>query len=82
MQGWVVRCGCSQSYVRGRKFTSDGHMVSSIGEVIAAEALGLRLRRASNPTVEPGHDAKDENGVQMQSKITAGKRVALSENYG
>src|SRR5476651_2671045 len=27
----------------GRKFTPDGHLVGSIGEVIAAEALGLKL---------------------------------------
>jgi hypothetical protein len=27
----------------GRKFTPDGHLVGSIGEVIAAEALGLTL---------------------------------------
>ena len=27
----------------GRKFTPDGHLVGSIGEVIAAEALGLSL---------------------------------------
>jgi len=60
----------------GRKFTPDGHMVGSIGEVIAAEALGLRLHRASNP----GHDAEDENGVQVQIKMTAGKRVALYGN--
>jgi hypothetical protein len=27
----------------GRKFTPDGHLVGSIGEVVAAEALGLTL---------------------------------------
>jgi len=39
----------------GRKFTLDGHLVGSIGEVVAAEALGLTLYPASHP----GHDAHD-----------------------
>jgi hypothetical protein len=43
----------------GRKFTPDGHLVGSIGEVIAAEALGLTLHPASYP----GHDAFDANGI-------------------
>jgi hypothetical protein len=42
----------------GRKFTPDGHLVGSIGEVIAAEALGLTLY----PMSKPGHDAFDANG--------------------
>lgn len=33
----------------GRKFTPDGHLVGSIGEVVAAEALGLTLHPASYP---------------------------------
>jgi hypothetical protein len=56
----------------GRKFTPDGHLVGSIGEVIAAEALGLTLHPASYP----GHDAFDENG-DVQIKMTAGKSVAM-----
>jgi hypothetical protein len=55
-----------------RKFTPDGHLVGSIGEVIAAEALGLTL----HPMSYPGHDAFD--GVNdVQIKLTAGTRVAL-----
>ena len=38
-----------------RKFTPDGHLVGSIGEVIAAEALSLKLHPASYPC----HDAFD-----------------------
>jgi hypothetical protein len=38
-----------------RKFTPDGHLVGSIGEVIAAKELGLTLYRASHP----GHDGCD-----------------------
>ena len=53
-----------------RKFTPDGHLVGSIGEVIAAEALRLKLY----PTmVEPGHDAHDSEGNDVQIKMTAGK---------
>jgi hypothetical protein len=55
-----------------RKFTPDGHLVGSIGEVIAEEALGLTLY----PMSKPGHDAYDADG-DVQIKLTAGKRVAL-----
>jgi hypothetical protein len=56
----------------GRKFTPDGHMVGSIGEVIAAEALGLTLYPASQPT----HDAYDDNG-DVQIKLTGGSRISM-----
>lgn len=55
-----------------RKFTPDGHLVGSIGEVVAAEALGLKLHPASHPS----HDAYDHNG-NVQIKMTAGKGVSL-----
>lgn len=56
----------------GRKFTPDGHLVGSIGEVVAAETLGLTLYKGSHP----GHDAFDANG-DVQIKMTAGRSVAL-----
>lgn len=56
----------------GRKFTPDGHLVGSIGEVIAAEALGLTLHKSSHP----GVDAYDANG-DVQIKITGGRSVAM-----
>ncbi len=56
----------------GRPFTPDGHLVGSIGEVVAAEALGLELYPASHP----GHDAFDANG-DVQIKMTAGTGVSL-----
>ena len=56
----------------GRKFTPDGHLVGSIGEVVAAEALGLTL----HPSSHPAHDAYDAAG-NVQIKMTAGKSVAL-----
>jgi hypothetical protein len=56
----------------GRKFTPDGHLVGSIGEVVAAEALGLTLY----PGSYPGHDAFDEAG-DVQIKMTGGATVSL-----
>jgi hypothetical protein len=55
-----------------RRFTPNGHLVGSIGEVVAAEALGLTLY----PMSRPGHDAYDANG-DVQIKMTAGKSVAM-----
>ncbi len=57
----------------GRKFTPDGHLVGSIGEVIAAKALGLTLYPASHA----GHDAHDGLGGDVQIKMTAGHSVAM-----
>ncbi len=56
----------------GRSFTPDGHLVGSIGEVVAKEALGLTLYPASNPI----HDAFDDDG-DVQIKMTAGKSVSM-----
>ena len=61
----------SQRYP-GRSFTPDGHMVGSIGEVVAAEALGLTLY----PPSKAIHDAYDANG-DVQIKMTAGKAVSM-----
>lgn len=57
----------------GRKFTPDGHLVGSIGEVVAAEALGLTLYPSSNPA----HDAYDADGNEVQIKMTAGKTISM-----
>jgi hypothetical protein len=57
----------------GRKFTPDGHLVGSIGEVVAAEALGLTLY----PSSYPGNDAVDADGRDVQIKMTGGKSVPL-----
>jgi hypothetical protein len=56
----------------GLKFTPDGHLVGSIGEVVAAKALGLTLYPGSHP----GHDAYDANG-DVQIKMTSGASVSL-----
>jgi Family of unknown function (DUF6998) len=55
-----------------RKFTPDGHLVGSLGEVVAAEALGLTLY----PMSHAGHDAYDANG-DVQIKMTARKNIAM-----
>ena len=60
----------------GRHFTPDGHMVGSLGEVVAAEHYGLDLFIASAPV----HDARDRaTGRLVQIKATQGKRVSLYE---
>ena len=43
----------------GRRFTPDGHLVGSIGEVVAAYAFGLKLLPASNER----HDAVAADGT-------------------
>src|SRR5579872_2827307 len=61
----------------GRKFTPDGHLVGSIGEVVAAEALTLTLHPASYPR----HDAFDERGdIQIKMIGPSGRAVAFYGN--
>jgi hypothetical protein len=57
----------------GRKFTPDGHLVGSIGEVIAAGHFNLTLSDASNPA----HDAVDAEGKLVQIKLTAGSGISM-----
>ena len=59
----------------GRRFTPDGHMVGSLGEVVAAEMHGLELFEASHPV----HDAVAPDGRLVQVKATQGNRVALTD---
>jgi hypothetical protein len=61
-----------QSYP-GRHFTLDGHLVGSIGEVVARETFGFELLPAS----APGHDAICSTRGNVQVKITAGQSVAI-----
>ena len=63
-----------ESLFPGRKFTLDGHLVGSIGEVIAAHMFDLTLLAGSSP----GHDAAADDGRKVQIKLTQGtQRVAL-----
>lgn len=57
----------------GRRFTPDGHLVGSIGEVLAAHFYELELFRGSSEC----HDARSGDGRNVQIKATQGSRVAL-----
>lgn len=59
----------------GRRFTPDGHLVGSIGEVIAAHRYGLDLL----PHSARGHDARSASGALVEIKATQGSSVALRE---
>lgn len=60
----------------GRSFALDGHLVGSIGEVIAAYMFGLDLQRASTL----GYDAIAPDNREVEIKFTQGKSVALRHN--
>jgi hypothetical protein len=62
-----------EAYFPGRPFTPDGHLVGSIGEVLAAHRYGLELL----PCSTEGHDARDRYGRQVQIKATQGTSVAM-----
>jgi hypothetical protein len=57
----------------GRKFTLDGHLVGSVGEVVASYMFDLELNAASTLA----HDAKSPDGKQVEIKLTQGKSVAI-----
>ncbi|MDQ3494931.1 MAG: hypothetical protein M3485_05230 [Pseudomonadota bacterium] len=59
----------------GRRFTPDGHLVGSIGEVIAAHRYGLELLAHS----AKGHDARSPCGALVEIKATQGRCLALRE---
>ena len=58
----------------GRKFSIDGHLLGSIGEVIAAEHYGLTLLENSTET----HDAMDKHNRLIQIKATQIDRISIS----
>lgn len=58
----------------GRKFTVDGHLVGSIGEVIVAEHYGLTLLPNSTKT----HDAYSKDKKFVQIKATQVKSISIS----
>lgn len=62
-----------ESLFPGRAFTPDGHLVGSIGEVLAAYRYKLLLHTASRA----GHDAVAQDGRQVEVKATQGFSVAL-----
>jgi len=57
----------------GRHFTLDGHLVGSIGEVMAAYYYGIELYKAS----VIAHDG-ESNGRRVQIKITQQNSIVIS----
>ena len=57
----------------GRRFTPDGHLVGSIGEVLAAHHYGVTLL----PSSHEAHDAVASDGRHVQVKATQGGSVAM-----
>jgi hypothetical protein len=57
----------------GRPFTPDGHLIGSIGEVVAKEAFGFELHEPSNKH----HDAKCSSRGDVEVKITAGTSISM-----
>ena len=57
----------------GRRFTPDGHLVGSVGEVLAAHRYGLTLLPASAEC----HDAVTKDGRRIQIKATQRRSVAI-----
>lgn len=60
---------------KGRHFTLDGHLVGSIGEVMAAYYYGISLYEASTPV----HDGKSPDGREVQIKMTQGDSILIGD---
>lgn len=58
-----------------RPFTIDGHLMGSIGEVLARQAFGFIL----HPPSHKGHDARCDTRGEVEIKITAGNSVAFRD---
>lgn len=56
-----------------RRFTPDGHLVGSLGEVLAANTYGLELL----PSSSERHDARAPDGRLVQVKATQTRRVSI-----
>lgn len=57
-----------------KRFTLDGHLVGSIGEVLVAEHYGLALLPNSYKT----HDARAKDGRLVQIKTTQINKISIS----
>jgi hypothetical protein len=62
-----------ESIFPGRKFTLDGHLVGSVGEVIAAYMFDLDLVKASSKA----HDATTRSGKRVEIKFTQGSSIGI-----
>jgi hypothetical protein len=72
---WAIVERLENNYFEdGKKFTIDGHLLGSIGEVYAKEKFKLKLLKNSSEI----HDAEDElTGKLYQIKITQRDKVGL-----
>ncbi len=59
-----------------KKFTPDGHLVGSIGEVLVAYHYNLELLKSSYET----HDAITKDGKMVQIKATQGNTIGIRSN--
>lgn len=57
----------------GRKFTLDGHLVGSLGEVIASERYGITL---ATPSTQ-GFDGWEKDGTPVEIKATQRESIGL-----
>jgi hypothetical protein len=57
----------------GRRFTIDGHLLGSIGEVVARDELGIALYGMGRK----GHDGLCKTRGEVQIKITAKRSIGL-----
>ena len=62
-----------------RKFTIDGHLIGSIGEVLVAEAFGLKLEDTGKPIIDA--HIKDGTNRTVQIKATQIDRVSFSSKH-
>lgn len=62
-----------ESLFPGRRFTPDGHLVGSIGDILAADRFALTLL----PNGAERHDARAADGRLVQIKVTQGACVGL-----
>ena len=70
----VFSCCQELSERTGRPISPDGHLVGSLGEVIAAERLNLRLMSPSNR----GFDAIGPDGERVEIKTTTRSSIQVS----
>jgi hypothetical protein len=59
-----------------RKFTLDGHLVGSVGEVVAKHFYNLELLKISSKN----SDARTKDGRSVQIKLTAGDSISLTDS--
>ena len=57
-----------------RHFTLDGHLIGSIGEVLAKYHYGIELEKASNKL----HDGRTPDGREVQIKITQQDNIVIA----